>query len=149
MAPARFRCTAIALVCTLASASVSCAFHPHANTSVPSSSDDLVITEAMIADLGVRTAWEVVRRKAPMMSYRTNSAGQPTSIWRRGRSSIYVNETALLFVDGVRITDLRALDEIPASQVEEIRIMTGLAGTTVYGTNASSGVILVRTKNAT
>jgi outer membrane cobalamin receptor len=38
------------------------------------------------------------------------------------------------------------LAQIPAGQIEKINIMSGIEGTTYYGTNAASGVIEIDTK---
>ncbi len=46
----------------------------------------------------------------------------------------------------VRTPDFRNLELIPAHQIDHIRILTGIEGTTYYGTNAEGGVILVYTK---
>jgi len=120
--------------------------HPRAtDPDERSSGDDVVITHADIAGLDVNTAWEAIKRKMPQLSFRENRAGQPTRIWRHGQGSIYLDETPLLFVDGVRVNDIRALGDIPASQVAEIRIRTGLSSSAEYGTNSASGVILVTT----
>lgn len=126
-----------------------CALHPRSGDSLASRGDDIVITDSMIAASGAQTAWEIVKREAPQISYRETSAGEPARAWRRGRGSIVLNESPLLFVDGVRISDLRHLDQIPAATVQSIRILTGLNGTTQYGTNAGNGVILVQTRTGT
>lgn len=113
----------------------------------PTSADEIVITQAEIAELGVQTAWEAIKRKVPQLTYSENRAGQPTRIWRHGRGSIILNETPMLIVDGARIDDIRALGDIPASQVERIRIRTGLASSAEYGTNSAGGVIFVETRS--
>ncbi len=124
-----------------------CAARGHPGQSAPSSSaDEIVITQEQIQGLDARTAWEVVKRKVPNLSYQESSSGRPTRVWRHGRGSIVLNENPLLFVDGVRVSDIGALEDIPSSQVDTIRILTGLAATTAYGTNAASGVVLVQTK---
>ena len=43
-------------------------------------------------------------------------------------------------------TDFRNLELIPARTIHHIRILTGIEGTTYYGTGAEGGVILVYTK---
>ena len=55
----------------------------------------------------------------------------------------------LVVVDGVRLTSFRDLDRIPASTILSITVYTGIDGTTYYGTNASSGVVLIETKHGT
>jgi outer membrane receptor protein involved in Fe transport len=47
------------------------------------------------------------------------------------------------------MSEFKALDEIPSSNIELIRVLSPLAGTTQYGTNAAGGVILVTTRNGT
>jgi TonB-dependent starch-binding outer membrane protein SusC len=108
-----------------------------------------LITAEAIQQSGAATAWDVIQRAAPNIQVRENRNGEPTRMWRRGRGSIVLNEAPLLFLDGVKIADFRALDLIPAGTIREIVILTGIEGTTYYGTNAVGGVILVTTKNGT
>lgn len=109
--------------------------------------DRIVITQGMIERSGGQTAWEVLRREAPQLSYRENRSGQATSMQRRGRSSFNLNDSPMLFVDGVRSQDIRTLQQLPASVLFSIEVLTGSEGTTYYGTDAVGGVILVKTKN--
>jgi len=124
-----------------------CGLHLKSNAAPdPAYQNDIVITEAEIASYGLQSAFDVVKRRAPQLNFRENNRGEPTRGARHGRSSIMLNEAPLLFVDDVRMSDLAALDQIPASTVASIRILSGLSGTTYYGTNAGGGVILIRTK---
>ena len=111
-----------------------------------SGSERIMITEAMIARSGGQTAWEVLRREVPQMSYGENRNGQATGMERRGRSSIMLKDPPMLFIDGVRIQEMATLQQLPASTVLSIEVLTGSEGTTYYGTDAVGGVILVRTK---
>ncbi len=52
-----------------------------------------------------------------------------------------------MVLDGVRLTDFRALDGIPAATILTISVYNGIEGTTYYGTNAVSGVIVIQTKD--
>ena len=129
----------------LAGVLVGCHLHP--SPLVPHNDGDrILITEEMIARSGGQTAWEVLRREAPQITYRENRNGQATGMSRRGRSSFVLNDAPMLFVDGVRNTDFRSLQQLPASILFSIEVLTGTEGTTYYGTDAVSGVILVRTK---
>jgi outer membrane cobalamin receptor len=120
-------------------------FHP--GPVVPANaSDRIMITEAMIAKSGGQTAWEVLRREVPQISYGENRNGQATGMERRGRSSILLKDPPMLFIDGVRIQDMATLQQLPASTLYSIEVLTGGEGTTYYGTDAVGGVILVRTK---
>lgn len=105
-----------------------------------------VITEEAIRESGASTAWEVIRRAAPNIQVRENKHGEPARMWRRGRSTMLLNDAPLVFLDGVKVGDFRALDMIPAQTIRRIEILTGIEGTTYYGTNAVGGVILVHTK---
>jgi outer membrane cobalamin receptor len=114
---------------------------------VPASgSERIMITEAMIARSGGQTAWEVLRREVPQISYGENRNGQATGMERRGRSSMLLHDPPMLFIDGVRIQEIVTLQQLPASTLMSIEVLTGSEGTTYYGTDAVGGVILVRTK---
>ena len=89
------------------------------------------------------------------------SSGQPGTGPRlriRGNSSIYGALEPVVFVDGVRMTDntpgapsagaraAQALDLIDPSDVLAIAVLSGPAGTALYGTEAAGGVIHVYSK---
>ena len=121
-----------------------CGLHPRPlEQSAPR--NEIVITQADISRLGAKTAWEAVKRRVPGLTYDENTAGEPTRIWRHGQSTILLDDTPLLYVDGVRVADIRALGDIPASEIEVIRVRTGLDSSAEFGTNSASGVILVET----
>jgi len=111
-----------------------------------SGSERILITAAMIARSGGQTAWEVLRREVPQMSYGENRNGQATGVEHRGRSSLMLKDHPMLFIDGVRIQEFATLQQLPASTVLSIEVLTGSEGTTYYGTDAVGGVIVVRTK---
>ena len=106
---------------------------------------EIAIDQASIERSGAGNAWEVIKRAAPQFSF-TESRGHPVRMWRRGRSSLLLNDSPLLFIDDVRTPDFRNLELIPARTINHIRILTGIEGTTYYGTGAEGGVILVYTK---
>ncbi|HYU01208.1 MAG TPA: Plug domain-containing protein [Gemmatimonadales bacterium] len=106
-----------------------------------------VITAEQIARSGASTAWDVLKREAPTLTLRDTRGGRPGSAGRRGRSSIVLQDAPLVVLDGVRLTDFRALDGIPAATILTISIYNGIEGTTFYGTNAVSGVIVIKTKD--
>lgn len=107
----------------------------------------LVIDEERIARSGGATVWDVLKREAPHLNFRDRASGQPAAMGRRGRASVNLNDAPLVFLDGVRVPDFRVLDQISATTVAVIYVLTGIEGTTYYGTNAVSGVILVHTKS--
>jgi outer membrane cobalamin receptor len=108
---------------------------------------EIVIDQDAIERSGANNAWEVIKRAAPQFSTAETRNGQPTRLTRRSRSSLLLDDAPLLFIDGVRTLDFRALQSIPAKTIFRIDILDGIEGTTYYGTNAVGGVILVLTKN--
>lgn len=111
------------------------------------STAETLITEEQIAASGAATAWDAIRQHARHLNTSERKDGSPGRIQRRGRSSIYLSDAPLIFVDGVRVSDFRNLEMIPARDVLWIRILSGIEATTHYGTNAGNGVILVQTKS--
>jgi outer membrane cobalamin receptor len=109
-------------------------------------SDRLVITEEMIVRSGGQTAWEVLRREAPQLTFHENRNGQATGMTRRGRSSFVLNDSPMVIIDGARNQDIKALQSLPASALMRIEVLTGQEGTTYYGTDAVGGVIIIKTK---
>ena len=105
-----------------------------------------LITAEEIERSGSHTAWDVLKHEAPMLTLEGDRNGQPLQLRWRGRSSVYLDDAPVVVLDGVRVADWRALAQIPAGQIETIRILTGIEGTTYYGTNAVSGVIEIHTK---
>jgi len=92
--------------------------------------------------------------------------GQGKRIQLRGNTSVSMDNTPIIYIDGVRIMsgafpqtagrDYRAgrganvtvspLDAINPDDIERIEIIKGSAATTLYGTEAAAGVIQVFTK---
>ena len=134
----------IAIVSLLASL-LSIACHP-GKISPQGDTDRIVITEEMIARSGGQTAWEVLRREVPQLAFGENRNGQATGMTRRGRSSIMLNDSPMVIIDGARNQDLKQLQSIPATALMRIEVLTGIEGTTYYGTDAVGGVIIIRTK---
>lgn len=106
-----------------------------------------LITAEQIEKSGARTAWQVLRQQAPMFLTQEDRNGQPASLRRRGRSSLYLDDAPMVLLDGVRVPDFRSLDNIEAQSIATIYIYDGVEGTTHFGTNAGTGVIYIKTKD--
>ena len=90
--------------------------------------------------------------------YSSGQAGTGPRLRIRGNSSIYGALEPMVFVDGVRMTDntpgvpsagaraAQALDLIDPSDVLAISVLSGPAGSALYGTEAAGGVIHVYSK---
>lgn len=108
----------------------------------------LVITAAQIERSGSKNAWEVLKHDAPMLTLEEDRNGNPARIHWHGRSSIYLEDAPVVVLDGVPASDWKVLSQVPAGQIETIHILSGIEGTTFYGTNAESGVIEIQTKHS-
>jgi outer membrane cobalamin receptor len=107
-----------------------------------------IITQIAIEHSGARTAWEALERTVPFFSFRDNNRGKPTRIEHRGRSSIVLRDQPLILVDGVELNDFTSLGGMPAADIFEIEVLSGIDATTYYGTGASKGVIRIWTKGS-
>ena len=135
------------LVWSLSTVLLAGCIHPRPMRNGDAGSDRTVLTEEQIARCGASNAWDVLKRLAPQFTFSEDRNGQPRTLERRGRSSILLSDAPLVFLDGTEMVDFRSLIQIPASTLASIEILSGIEGTTYYGSNAVSGVILIRTKN--
>jgi TonB-dependent starch-binding outer membrane protein SusC len=88
--------------------------------------------------------------------------GEGTRIRIRGNASLSQSNEPIVYVDGVRIDNgggfgrgfvgtggggqPSRLDDIDPSAIEKIEVLKGAAAATLYGTEASNGVLLITTK---
>ena len=84
--------------------------------------------------------------------------GAGTTIKLRGNNSVSFSNSPLVYVDGVRIRErglihaveanqqTNPFDDINPADIERIEVIKGASATTLYGTEASGGVIQVFTK---
>jgi TonB-dependent starch-binding outer membrane protein SusC len=91
------------------------------------------------------------------LSAQSGTVGSATQIRIRGASSVNLSNEPLLFVDGVRITEGQVaggvggqsfdrLNDISPDEIESIEVVKGPAAATLYGADASAGVIQIITK---
>ena len=86
---------------------------------------------------------------APELALQEAQNGTPGRITRRGTASLYRPPQPVLVIDGVRTSDITLLANILAENIASIRILSGIDGTTYYGTDSVSGVIYIYTKGGT
>jgi outer membrane cobalamin receptor len=103
------------------------------------------VTTAEIRQSGATTAWDALRYT--VKTHRFNDyRGVPVRIHSdRGQGSMILREDPMVFLDGVRLTDILLLRMIPADNLYSIQVITGPDATTYYGTSAVAGVILLET----
>jgi TonB-linked SusC/RagA family outer membrane protein len=108
----------------------------------------------------VRGAQDIIAARATGVTVVANS-GQPGSgaaVRLRGNNSIAMSNEPLVYVDGVRLFSRVApasgsarqgtspINDILPDDIDRIEIVKGAAATTLYGTEASGGVIQIFTK---
>jgi len=111
----------------------------------------------------VTNTQDILDARAPGITVLGNS-GQPGTggtIRLRGVNSITQGNNPIIYVDGVRIysdpgptvpsarQSTNAFNDIKADDIDHIEIVKGAAATTLYGTEASGGVIQIFTKRGT
>lgn len=113
------------------------------------------IEMAAISDVG-----DVLQGRAVGLTIMDNTGqvGAGSSIRLRGNNSINMSNNPLIYVDGIRIEKSPTssdgevgqspipLDVLNPNDIERIEVIKGPAATTLYGTEASSGVIQIFTK---
>ncbi|TVR53874.1 MAG: hypothetical protein EA421_09765 [Gemmatimonadales bacterium] len=128
------------------------------------------ITQLNIADVRDRptSTTDMLQGVAPGVDLTSGGAqlGSGTSIRLRGNSSVSMTNQPIIYIDGVRMMDghfplsrtpgmtqgrgaqvnSSPLDNINPNDIERIEIIKGSAATTLYGTEASAGVIQIFTK---
>lgn len=105
-----------------------------------------VIFQDRIAEMRVRTALEVVERGATHLLIQRERHGAPPRITHRGRDSLALRGDVQVVVDGALVSrGVRALEDIPASSVEFIQILSGREAVLRYGSTGGNGVIVVKT----
>ena len=106
--------------------------------------------------------FSALKAQAPSVHIRPSGggAGEGGQIRIRGVNSLSLNNEPLIYVDGVRVDNsdrgiaasstywqgAHRLNDIPVQEIESIEIIKGSAAATLYGTEASNGVIQIITK---
>ncbi|MEA3245031.1 MAG: SusC/RagA family TonB-linked outer membrane protein [Gemmatimonadota bacterium] len=91
------------------------------------------------------------------LSSQSGTAGTATQIRIRGASSINLSNQPLIFVDGVRLNEGQIssgqsgqrydrFNDLSPDEIESIEVVKGPAAATLYGADASAGVIQIITK---
>ncbi len=93
------------------------------------------ISAEELAELGSGNALEAVRRLRSSW-LRTRGVANPAG-----------GDPIVVYLDGVRVGELAALEEVRIASVEEIRRLKGTDAVTRYGRGHDSGAIVVTTKH--
>lgn len=110
-------------------------------------------------DAPISTVNEMLQSRVPglAVSAASGTAGTSRQIRVRGAASISLSNQPLIFIDGVAFTDGNVnpgvngqmtdrLNDLNPDDIESIEVVKGPAAATLYGANASTGVIQIITK---
>ncbi len=113
----------------------------------------------IIATAPVNNVANTLQSQVPgiSLSAQSGTVGSATMIRIRGASSVNLSNEPLLFVDGIRINEGQVsgsvngqnydrLNDINPEDIESIEVVKGPAAATLYGADASAGVIQIITK---
>lgn len=110
---------------------------------------------------GVGDVGNLINARAPgvIVTMGSGRAGGGPSINVRGRSTISLSQQPLIYIDGVRVVNdigtgprtqgggqISRLNDVNPEDIESVEIIKGPAAGTIYGTEASNGVIQIITK---
>ncbi len=109
---------------------------------------------------GVGNTQQILQGRSTGVTVLANGGGPGSggTIRLRGVNSITQGNRPLIYIDGVRMFNgnsptgvssrqsVSPLNDIPASDIDRIEVVKGPAATTLYGTEASGGVIQIFTK---
>ncbi len=118
-----------------------------------------IAADQIVKDAPIKTIGELLQSRSPSVAVNSNSGviGTAKTIRIRGASSINLSNQPLLFVDGVRINEgflngnvsgqaYDRMNDLSPDEIESIEVVKGPAAATLYGADASAGVIQIITK---
>lgn len=105
-----------------------------------------VITREEIRSMGVHNALEALERAKTSLVIQRTRNGSPVRIYHRGVDSLMLRSDIQVVVDGAMVQDgILALENIPASTILFIQVLSGREAAMKYGSSAGNGVVTVRT----
>lgn len=119
-----------------------------------------MISSKELESAPVHNTQDILGARAPGITVLTNS-GQPGAggtIRLRGTNSVTQGNNPIIYVDGIRVYSdasptspgarqtTTPFNDIKAEDIDRIEVVKGAAATTLYGTEASGGVIQIFTK---
>jgi vitamin B12 transporter len=108
-----------------------------------------VITSEDIEEKGYQTVAQAIEQQAGILISRSGGLGQPVSVFTRGMNS----GQTLVLLDGMRLNDPSTpngaahLETLTTSNIQQIEVTRG-GSSSIWGSNASAGVINIITKEA-
>lgn len=126
-------------------------------------SDIASVNTEEIEDAPVNDMSDLLQARTPGMSIvgGGGKVGQQSKVILRGVGTVSQGTSPVIYVDGIRLnnddnigvwtggTSWSGLDDINPADIERIEVVKGAAAATMYGTEASAGVIQIFTKQGT
>lgn len=113
----------------------------------------------LVKEAPVKNVGELLQSRIPSVAVSANSGviGTAKTIRIRGAASINLSNQPLLFIDGVRINEgaingnvsgqsYDRMNDLNPDEIESVEVVKGPAAATLYGADASAGVIQIITK---
>ena len=106
-------------------------------------------------DIPISDISSLLTAREPGLSAITSAGltGSGSRIRIRGNASITQSNEPVFFVDGIRVNAgggmTSRIDDIDPASIERVEVLKGAAAATLYGTEASNGVIQIFTKKGT
>ena len=114
----------------------------------------------IVAEAPIKSMGDLLVAKAPgVQVLPSNMTGAGSRVRIRGTSSLSLSNDPIYIIDGVRMTSRGAdlgigvggtsssrVNDINPEEIENIEIVKGPSAATLYGTDASNGVIVITTK---
>jgi TonB-linked SusC/RagA family outer membrane protein len=106
-------------------------------------------------NVATRDISQLLQAKEPGLSTISSAGltGEGARIRIRGNASLTQSNEPIVFMDGIRINSgggqTSRLDDIDPGTIDRVEVLKGAAAATLYGTEASNGVIQIFTKKGT
>ncbi len=116
------------------------------------------VDASSLEDKPISNFSEMIAAREPgvVLAPTSGSTGEGARIRIRGSASLSQSNEPIIYIDGIRMDNsaiggsgqgiATRLDDIPPESIERVEILKGAAAATLYGTEASNGVIQVFTK---
>src|SRR5436309_1449265 len=119
--------------------------------------------ESLVATRPIANMNDLINAKAPGVDVLAgNLTGAGARVRIRGTNSLSLNNEPLYIIDGVRMTSANnsssigiggtnpsRINDINPEEIESIEVVKGPSAAALYGTAASTGVIIIKTKRGT
>jgi TonB-linked SusC/RagA family outer membrane protein len=106
-------------------------------------------------NVAIRDVSQMLQAKEPGLTAISSAGltGEGARIRIRGNASLTQSNEPIVFMDGIRINSgggqTSRLEDIDPSTIDRVEVLKGAAAATLYGTEASNGVIQIFTKKGT